>query len=860
MNYKRSAKEIAAELGSDIEKGLSIETAHGRIHSRGRNVVRMPKKASFFAGMSKRVLSLMNVILVLMAVVSLAVYGTEKWYIPALFIFCGVMNTAVGVISFRRDSSPARAVSAAQNGNIQTVRGGVVKEVPAMLLAQGDVIFLEAGQTVPADGKIIECDGAVVDETILSGDGGSVAKTADNADDEELTVIYMGSRLLSGRIKAIVTAVGDNTQLGSTMGIMSAGDEKVPSLAKKIEAIGNIFGALATVVWLAALIFRLLGGYGTESAFNNALSAAVATLPMILPALVLVTVGIDIIRLRSKGVDLRSASTVENVGASTMLCVGKRGTLTQQDFGVGAVRPGSGFDEDELRKLAALCTTVDLRGGAPAGDPMQVALVNDAIAHGTSLEELRAAAPVERVQDEHRQRRLMTTVHKTQRGYLVICKGAPDAVAACCDRIYDSGVRPFDAAADLTAVIGESNRMAAEALSVMGVAYRECSYSPLLSGEPLEKEMIFVGLIGLSNALRPDTVSAVKQLGSMGVRTCLITNENLTTAAAVARQSGIPYEITEQGSSLDCENVSALRRTTVFADISARQKADIVAALNAEKENVITVGRGVRDINAMNNSDVSIATDAGAKVCAAAADMKISGSGMGRIAGAVRECKRIFFNIERMMGFLLTCCIAQALCAVASLAAGYSAPFSLEGIIWIELAVSLVGAVGIWQEPYHKNFVGKDELNTMKSGRLSGSVLRLSIGRGIILGIAAMAVYSGYSGKIDIYQRRGAVVLILCLGFTFMAQSCRSGEPIFNRFLKNPCALACLGLNLLACVLTVGVQGLRELLGIRMPSAYVTAVCVAAALVPALLTEAWKLLTHKKAKKKKRSRTNLRKG
>lgn len=859
MDYGRTAKEIATELGSDIDRGLPVEKAHERIHSRGRNVVRIPKKASIFAGMSRRTFSLMNVILALMAVVNLVMYGTSGWYLSALFILCAVMNAAVGVVGFRRDSSPAHAISAALNDDVQVIRSGMTKYVPAMLLAQGDVIIIEAGQMVPADAKIIESIDAVVDETILSGDGGSVAKSAD-ADAEELTVIYMGSRLMSGRIKAIVTAVGDNTQLGSTMGIMSKGEERVPSMAKKIEAVGNIFGAIAALVWLAALVLRLVGGYGLSSAFVNSISAAVAALPITLPPLVLLTIGIDIIRLRNKGIDLRSASTVENVGAATLLCVGKRGTLTEQGFGVGEIRPGTGFNAEHLRKLAALCTTVNMKGDVPVGDPMQTALVSDAIAHGTSLEELRNAAPLESVLDSHRERHLMTTVHRTDRGYLVICKGAPDAVAACCDRIYDRGIRPFDATGDLTVVIKECNRMADQALSVMAVAYRETSYSPDLSGETLEKGMIFVGLIGLSNAVRPDTPTAVRQLKNMGVRTCLITNENLTTATAVARQSGIPDEITEQGAGLDCGNVTVLRRTTVFADINARQKADIVAALNAEKENVITVGRGARDINAMNNGDVSVATDAGAKVCAAAADMKISGSGMGRIAEAVRECKRVFFNIERMMGFLLSCNIAQALCALVSIGAGYSAPFSPVGIIWLDLAISVAAAIGIWREPYHRNPINKSRLNTMKSGRISGPVICGSFVRGALMGIAAMAVYIAYAGKIDISQRRGAVILILCLGFAFMAQSCRSAVPVIPRFFKNPTALVCLGLDLLVCVLTLGVEQIREILGIQLPPATVVTACVIAALIPALLAEGAKLLMAGTKKPGKSGRPVLRKG
>lgn len=853
MNYRESAANIAAELGSDIEKGLTIESAHERIHSRGRNEVRVPRKMNAFVGIGRHIFSLMNMILLLMAVIHLVADGGRGWYLSLIFAACAVMNTVVGCIHFRRDSSPQRAVSDAQNGSIKVLRSGIEKEVPALLLAQGDVFFLSAGQTVPADAKIIECSGVVVDESILSGDGGSMVKSADG-EDEEATVIYMGSRLIAGSLKAIVIAVGDNTQLGSTMGMVGVRDEGVSSLARKIRTIGNIFGTMSALVWLAALLLRLAGGYGVISAFDNSISAAIAVLPLTLPALVLMTTSIDVIRLRKRGIGLRSTSTVETMGAATLLCVGKRGTLTEHGFGVGAIRPGSGFDEGKLRLLAAMCTTADVSGDVPVGDPMQVALIEDALANGCTIDEIRKNVPVEQVLDNHRERRLMTTVHRTERGHVVICKGAPDAVAACCNKIYDNGVRPFDGAKDLALVISESNRMAAEALSVIAVAYRETVYEPGMDGEPPEKDMVFAGLIGLSNAVRSDTVSSVKQLRGMGVRTALITNENLTTATAVARQSGIPVDFVDQGSGVDCENIPSLRRTTVFADISAKQKADIVAAMNAEKENVVVVGRGVRDINAMNSGDISIATDAGAKICSAAADVRISGSGMGRIAEAIRECKRSFINIDRMIGFLLACNVAQAICVIVSLAAGYSAPFSPVGIIWLELFISAVAAVGIWCEPYHREPVPKTELNSMKSGKLSLSVIRGSIVRGILLGIAAMAVYGTYSGKIDIYQRRGAVVLILCAGFTFMAQSCRSSELFFKRFLKNPAALICLALNIGVCALTVGLGSVRGMLGADIPEAGIVAVCIAAGIIPALLSEGAKLFGRKPKKKKRQAR------
>lgn len=851
MNYKRSAKDIAAELGSDIDNGLTIKKAHERIHSRGRNVVRVPAKMNAFVGMSRHIFSLMNIILIAVAAVHFVTGGVYGKYMAAFFVLCAAANTVVGYINLRRDSSPLRILGSMQNDNVTVIRNGIKAEVPAMLLAQGDVFLLSAGQTVPADAKIIECSGVVVDETILNGDGGSVTKSDGGgyAVDENETVVFMGTRLVSGSLKAIITATGRNTQIGSTMGLMTVNEDKVSSLARKNASIGNIFGVVAILVWLAALLLRLAWGYGMTSAFENSVYAAVSVMPVTLPPLVLLTMNLNALKLRKRGVEPRSASAVDTLGASTMLCVGKRGTLTQQSFEVSELRPGNGLDANKLRLLAAMCTTADISGDRPVGDPMQTALIEDAVKHGCTIAEIRKTVPTEMVLDNHRENRLMTTVHKTEHGHIVICKGAPDAVAAWCGKIYDGGVRDFDAARDLSSVIEESNRMAAKAMSVMAVAFKETVYAPEQDETSLKENLIFAGLIGLSTAIRKDTPAAVKQLQSMGVRTCLITNENLTTAAAVAEQSGIPTGGIAQGAGVDCSNIRSLRRTSVFADIGARQKAEIVAALN-EKENVIVVGRGIRDISAMNSADVSVTTDAGAKICSAAADVRIAGAGLGRIAEAVKECKRTFLNVERMIGFLLTCGIAQAFCALGALAMGYSTPFSSVGAVWLELAICVAASVGIWCEPYHRSPVKRTELNTMKSGRLSRSVFRTSVLRGLLLGFCAMAVYKLTEGRLGSDMRRGAVMLTLCVGFTLMGQSWRSAGPTLKRAFSNPAALVCLALNAAVCVLTVAARPIRDLLYIEVPDGGTVAVCVLAGAIPFLLAELVKLAGSVSGKKR----------
>ncbi|MGN1097489.1 MAG: HAD-IC family P-type ATPase [Clostridia bacterium] len=841
MDYKQSARDIAAELGSDTDRGLTIEKAHERIHSRGRNTIRIPRVKRTVSGVWRHVLSPMNVVLMLMAVMHLVAEGGRGILLSVCLVLCAFVNSAVGYINFTGDNSPSSAVNAAQNENVRVIRSGAEKIVNAALLAQGDIILLEKGQTVPADAKIIECSSLVVDESILNGDSSSVAKSAQSGmDSENVTVLYMGTKILSGSARAIVTAVGDRTQLGATIGMLENNTRPLSSMARKNEKIGNIFGAAAALVWVAALVLRLVNGYGVVSAFDNSISAALAAVPAALPFLLLVTMSMDVFRLRKQGIEARSVSAVESLGATTLLCVGKRGTLTEAGFAVGQIKSARGFDENGLRLLAAMCTTADMSGDRPIGDAMQVALIEDAVAHGYSAADIRKKMPLERVLDDRSRRRLMTTVHKTETGYTVICKGAPDAVAACCSYIYDNGARLFDAAKDLPEIIGDSIRMSADALSVIAVAYKDVNS---LDG-PIESGLIFAGLVGLSNSVRKDTVSAVKSLKSMGVRTCLITNENLTTASAVAAKCGISREVTAQGGTLDFGDIRRLRKTTVFADIGPKQKAAIVSALNSEGENPAVVGRSVRDIGAMNSGEVSIVTEAGAKVCSAAADIKVVGSGLGCIARAVRECKRSFVNTERMTGFLISCNIAQTLCAVISLAMGYSTPFTPLGIMWMNVCVAAVAAVGIWLEPYHKT----KNLNKRNSLNKTNAVSSGTVLRGLAMGAAAMLVYAAAVGSAGIVQRRTMVFLTLCAGFSFMAQSCRSSLPVAGIAAANPGAIVCLALNIAVIFFTIDSPVMQNAFGIERLQPGAAAVCVIVGLVPALAAELFKIIKIKTSK------------
>ncbi len=410
-------------------------------------------------------------------------------------------------------------------------------------------------------------------------------------------------------------------------------------------------------------------------------------------------------------------------------------------------------------------------------------------------------------------------------------------------------MRLLDTQTDIASVVGEAQTMAEKAYTVIGTAYKLLHD---LDGD-LELGFTFAGLIGLSNPVRPDSAAAIRSLGSMGVKTCIITNENMTSALAVAEECAIGRSGVVQGQSVELASLTGLRKSTIFADTPPAMKADFVSALNMGSESVVCAGRSSKDVVAMSRSDVSVSTEAGARVCSAAADINLTGSGLGRIASAIRECKRTFINNDRLIGYLLSCNAAEMLCALVPLAMGYSIPFTPQAIIWLNAVIATIGAVAIWREPYHRPRAhGRRELRSMKKGSIANSTVLGALLRGFVMGTAAMAVYIGLIGSVNIGERRNAVFLALCAAFTLTAQSCRSDDSILKRLKNNYSAYVCLLAGAGAILLSMLSGGVRDMLGIeKYTDSKVIALSLLAAAASFIVAELIKIIAKRENKKRK---------
>lgn len=846
MEDKMSAAQIAAELGSDLEKGLSIEQAHERIHSRGRNKIRLPKAKRRLGEICRSMVCVMNTVLIFTAVVHLLCEGVHGIFLSVCLGLCALINGIVGYINFNRGSEIPHIAEIWQK-NVRVIRSGIEKEINAQLLAQGDVIILEKGDVSPADAAVISCENLIVDESVINGGEASVVKG--NMADGGANRLYMGSKILTGSVKAIVTDVGEHTLLGSAVDSLSGGSKGKTAFAKRMERIGNIFGVAAVVMYAAAFALRLYAGKGVVSALDNSTAAALAAVPVSLSAVLLASTAADARRMRRNGIKLAGVSAMEALGSATVLCVGKRGILTELGFKVGELRPGKDFGENRLRLLGAMCTTVDPDKDAAKADPIQLALVNEALENSITLEDIRLKAPVCRVIDSRSVNNTMTTVHKRGNGFTVITKGAPEAVLGCCSYIYDGGTRLLNPNEDIAKIIGEAQQMAEKAMTVMGIAYKDVN-----DIDSPNSAMTFAGLVGFVNPLRADTASAVKRLEGMGVKVCVITDDKMISATAVAEECGIGRENVLSGAEAYEKGITKIKATSVLAETPVGLKAAVVEMINSKRENVAVAGRSSKDILAMSKGEVSLTTKESAAVCVSGAGVNIEGSGLGKIADALRECRRTFVNNERITGYLLSCSIVQMVCALISLALGYSTPFSPMAILWLNVLVASVGAAAIRFEPYHGGIseITKDS-DKIKSGHLSSHTSAAAVIRGIIGGGAIMLMYAAMIGKTAVEDVRFAVFAALCVNCIFAAQSCRSDKPIYKRLGKNKAAWACIAIQLCISAAAVLFARMRSVLHLgAMPNFGAAAIGAAAALAAGVVMEILKALSRpKKAKKRK---------
>ncbi|HYG69890.1 MAG TPA: HAD-IC family P-type ATPase, partial [Anaeromyxobacteraceae bacterium] len=766
--HRRPAADVVAALGGDLERGLSSAEAAERLRRHGRNELPEAPPIPVWRRLLAQFADVLTLLLLVATIVSLAAWWLEREspvpYEALTILAIVILNGVLGFVQERRAEQAIAALKAMSAPNARVLRDGAPRTVPTAELVPGDVVLLEEGDTVPADGRLVETIALRAAESALTGESVPVSKStapveADSGLPDRRDMVWSGTAIASGRGRAIVTASGPATELGRIAGSLQEAEDEETPLQRELDHVGRLLGL--AVVAIAIVIAATLVWVEDLTAFEDlvdvllvAVSLAVAAVPEGLTAINTIVLSLGTRRMAERNVIVRKLAAVETLGSTTTICSDKTGTLTRNEMTVrkvvtptgaveltgtgyapdGEVRDGDGplrdaaLREEVVKTLAAseLASNASLvrQDGRwiVQGDPTEGALIVASRKLGEETERLRERFPRVGEVPFSSERKLMSTAHADRDGAraVLLAKGAPDVLLERCtaERV-GSATRPLGPARRAE-IARQVERLGAEALRTLGVAYRELGRGAL-DGEPtaaLERELTWLGVVGMIDPPRPEARASVADARRAGVRPILITGDHPLTAAAIAAELGIaePGARTLVGQQLETLDDAALRDAvrdvSVYARVAPEHKLRIVRALHANGEIAAMTGDGVNDAPALKAADIGVAMGiTGTDVSKGAADMILVDDNFASIVAAVEEGRSIFANIQRFLRYLLSSnvgevavmffgvVLAGAIGLVPEAGSAVVVPLLATQILWINLLTDSGPALALGVEP-----------------------------------------------------------------------------------------------------------------------------------------------------------------
>ena len=725
-----SVAQTALQLGSAADGGLTAAEATQRLAIHGSNEIREQAPRSAWRRLFSQFTDFMIVLLIVAAVVSGFIGEIED---AAAILAIVVLNAVIGFVQEYRAEKALRALKQLAALKARVIRDHAIATVPAADLVPGDVVLLEAGSVVPADLRIIETAQLRIEEAALTGESNPIDKQtdplaqADLALGDRVNMAYSGTIVTYGRGQGIVVATGMATELGKIATLLATTEEVRTPLQKRLARFGKQLSVIAIGICVLVFVLGVLRGESMVLMFLTAVSLAVAAVPEALPAVITIGLALGAQRMVKKNALIRRLPAVETLGSVTYICSDKTGTLTQNKMRADAflvdgqpqrALPGSAVLTQEpwgsFVMALALSNDAGMDGsGAAIGDPTEVALYLAAreAGHDKSALETRAPRVAELPFDS--ERKCMTTLHRmeTGGGIVAFTKGAPERVIERCTTVLGAGGRtPINAAA----LAEQAERMASEGLRVLAIARRDW---PALPGElapaAVERELAFVGFVGLIDPPRPEAANAVAECRQAGITTVMITGDHPLTARAIALRLGIIEEGDDRlitGRELarlsDADLAARVTQLRVYARVDPEQKIRIVQALQTHGEFVAMTGDGVNDAPALKSADIGVAMGkVGTDVAREASAMVLLDDNFASIVAAVGEGRRIYENIRKFIRFVLAGNAGEVVTLLVAPLLGLPLPLLPIQILWVNLITDGLPGLALAVEPEEKGIM-----------------------------------------------------------------------------------------------------------------------------------------------------------
>lgn len=858
-SYKKSLKEVLEELNTSEDVGLSSIEVKKRLEKYGPNELVQKKKKTILKMILEQLTDKMIIILLIASFLSF-ILGEKLEGFVILFIIA--INVLISVIQEKKASDALEALKNMNAPHSLVLRNGKKEEVMAKDLVPGDIIYLEAGNIIPADVRFIKEHEIEVDESALTGESIPVDKDSsyvgvnDVPLGERKNQGYSSTIITNGTAVALVIGTGMNTEIGTIAKLLDTDNTETP-LKEKLNHIGKVLSIIGILVSIFIFILGLYHGQNLIDILMISISLAISVIPEGLPATVTVVMALGVERMAKKKALVKQLPAVETLGSATVICSDKTGTLTENKMTVveyetaDSLLSGKEKNIDKLVMCGVLCNNASLIQNKVQGDPTEGALLLFAEKNNYSVDELIRNNPKQEEKPFDSDRKLMTVICKDENKKLTsYTKGAVEELLKNCSYALIGNRKKKLTEDDKKVILSKCEDMANNALRSLGYAYKTTK----LSKDEVEKDMIFLGITGMIDPPRKEVLSSIKSCHEAGIRVIMITGDHKATAVAIAKELGIYKEgdlavNVEEFHRMTREDLlKKLPKISVFSRVSPKDKLDIVNALQEQHEIVGMTGDGVNDAPALNTADIGIAMGKnGTDVAKDAADMLLLDDNFSTIEVAIKEGRRIYRNIEKVIQFLLTGNIAEVLTILLAMVFNLQTPILAVHILFVNLITDTLPALALGVDPANKNTMKHPP--TKKGTLFEKGMIGNIIYYGALLTILSFAAY--FVGMRDSYETAITMTFItLCLSQIIHSLNQHSNTiSIFSKHHpKNKVLYLAMFASLAILVITVFTPGLKDFFSIAPLTVTEWSITIALSFVPLLVSELIKLFAPKDEK------------
>ncbi|MBR3693754.1 MAG: calcium-translocating P-type ATPase, PMCA-type [Erysipelotrichales bacterium] len=798
--YNQSLEEVIRTLQTNIEQGLTTEEAQRRLEEQGPNALEQAKKTPMFLRFLLQFKDALTIVLLLAAVISIVI-DPHEWIDSLIIVIVVVLNAILGIVQESKAEKSLEALNQMSAPKATVIRDGKKTRIDSREIVVGDILLLEAGDSVASDARLIEVHNLKVDESALTGESVPVTKEVKELEEvplgDRVNMVFASCNITYGRGVAVVTTTGMDNEVGKIATLLMSTKNELTPLQIKLDQIGKTIGILALVVCIIVFAMEVLSGLGILEAFKTAVALAVAAIPEGLATVVTIILALSVTKMVKQNAIVRKLPAVETLGSTSVVCSDKTGTLTQNKMTVikvyhpdtGVVRLENSDDPEVIKMLNyfTLCSDGDIvvkDGKEEAiGDPTETALVKASLLKGYTKSDLYKEYARKEELAFDSDRKMMTVFYRYHDRLISITKGGLDVILARCDTIPNK-----------EEILQANEHMANDALRVLAVAIREWESMPKLEPTIVEDHMTFIGMVGMIDPPRAEAKEAVSLAKRAGIRTIMITGDHKLTATAIAKDLGILEEgqLAMSGSELqnlsDEEFSEKIEQYSVYARVSPQDKVRIVKAWQSQGKVVAMTGDGVNDSPALKSADIGCAMGiTGTEVAKGAAALILTDDNFATIIASIKEGRGIYDNIRKCVQFLLASNMGEVFTIFTASIVSLLTPLNLGvpllpiHLLWVNLITDSLPAFALGTEEAESTVMERKPREKEESF-FAGGLLSTIVWQGIMIGSLTLIAYI-YGNSIDHNVGMTMAFLTLSTAQLVHAFNVKSHHSILNKSL-----------------------------------------------------------------------------